>query len=94
MTDLSWLTGREREVLALLAEGHSNRSIAGRLFTTERTVETHVSRIFTKLDLAATPGMHRRVLAARLHLVSVPARTTPEPMAPTLDTTYSRRRPA
>jgi DNA-binding NarL/FixJ family response regulator len=57
------LSGREREVLALLAEGLSNRAIAGRLFVTERTVEAHVKQIFQKLGLTADPDSHRRVLA-------------------------------
>lgn len=65
---LDRLTSREREVLALLAEGRSNASIAEQLDTTDRTVETHTSRIFTKLDLAATPTTHRRVLAVLAHL--------------------------
>ncbi|WP_332644222.1 response regulator transcription factor [Aeromicrobium sp.] len=69
-TYLSWLTPREREVLELLAEGHSNHAIAERLLTGERTVETHISRIFCKLGLESTPFTHRRVLAARAHLVT------------------------
>jgi DNA-binding NarL/FixJ family response regulator len=60
---LDTLTAREREVLGLVAEGMSNRAIAGRLIVTERTVEAHVSAIFTKLDLADGPELHRRVLA-------------------------------
>lgn len=66
-TDLDWLTVRERDVLALLAEGRSNRAIAECLVTAERTVECHVSRIFSKLGLESTPTTHRRVLAARAH---------------------------
>lgn len=65
---LNQLTTRERDVLALSADGHSNNSIAGRLQTSERMVETHVSRIFTKLGLESTPTTHRRVLATRAHL--------------------------
>ena len=60
---LAVLSGREREVLALVAEGLSNRAIAARLFVTERTVEAHVGQIFTKLQLPASPDAHRRVLA-------------------------------
>jgi DNA-binding NarL/FixJ family response regulator len=60
---LAGLTEREREVLALVAEGMSNRAIASRLFVTERTVEAHVTQIFLKLRLAETPDQHRRVLA-------------------------------
>jgi DNA-binding NarL/FixJ family response regulator len=65
---LSQLTGREREVLALVAEGLSNRAIATRLFVTERTVEAHVKQIFLKLGLDADPGSHRRVLAVLAYL--------------------------
>ena len=48
------LTERDREVLALMAEGHSNRSIAETLVVNQRTAETHVSNILTKLDLPRT----------------------------------------
>lgn len=57
------LSTREREVLALMAEGRSNASIAHSLVLTERTVETHVRNIFTRLDLAPEANDHRRVLA-------------------------------
>lgn len=62
------LTAQERTVLALLAEGHSNDRIAERLTVTPRTVETHTSRIFTKLGLEVDPATHRRVLAVLAHL--------------------------
>lgn len=62
------LTQRERDVLALVAEGHSNDQIAHRLALTTRTVETHTSRIFTKLGLETDPATHRRVLAVLAHL--------------------------
>jgi DNA-binding NarL/FixJ family response regulator len=57
------LTPREREVLALVAEGLSNRALAARLFVTDRTVEAHVKQIFLKLGLQADADSHRRVLA-------------------------------
>lgn len=60
---LGRLTPRERETLALMAEGRSNRGIAAALVVTEGAVEKHVTSIMTKLDLAATPADHRRVLA-------------------------------
>ena len=60
---LADLTPREHEVLALMAEGRSNRAIAERLVVTERAVESHVTGIFGKLNLAPAPEDHRRVLA-------------------------------
>ncbi len=60
---LNRLSGREREVLQLMAQGLSNRAIADRLVIDVKTVETHIARIMTKLDLHQTPDEHRRVLA-------------------------------
>jgi DNA-binding NarL/FixJ family response regulator len=60
---LAALSAREREVLALMAEGRSNAGIARRLWVTEGTVEKHVRSILTKLSLAETDDVHRRVLA-------------------------------
>jgi DNA-binding NarL/FixJ family response regulator len=60
---LAGLSQRERQVLALIAEGMSNRAIAARLFVTERTVEAHVTQIFQKLRLPESADQHRRVLA-------------------------------
>jgi DNA-binding NarL/FixJ family response regulator len=57
------LTPREREVLGLIAEGRSNASIARRLWLTEKTVETHVRSILSKLGVAANVDDNRRVLA-------------------------------
>ena len=60
---LAELTDREREVLALMAEGRSNAAIAEQLVVTERAVEKHVTSIFGKLGLSPAPEDHRRVLA-------------------------------
>jgi DNA-binding NarL/FixJ family response regulator len=65
---LGQLSDREREVLALMAEGRSNQAIAERLVITERTVEKHVNGIFAKLQLPASPEDHRRVLAVLAYL--------------------------
>jgi DNA-binding NarL/FixJ family response regulator len=67
---LSSLTAREREVLALMAEGRTNVGIARRLWLTDRTVETHVGSILAKLGLANSDEDHRRVLAVLLYLGS------------------------
>ncbi len=61
---LEELTPREREVLAVMAEGYSNAGIARRLWITESTVEKHVHSIMLKLRLPETDDVHRRVLAA------------------------------
>ncbi len=62
-TPLEDLTERELEVLALMAEGRSNKAIAQRLFITEHTVEKHVKNIFATLRLPQSADDHRRVLA-------------------------------
>jgi len=67
---LAELTEREREVLALIAEGRSNLAIAERLVVTERAVEKHVTRIFDKLGLMPATQDHRRVLAVLTYLRS------------------------
>lgn len=67
---LDSLTERERQVLGLMAEGRTNRAIAGELFLSERAVERHVTSIFRKLDLPASEQDHRRVLAVLAHLRS------------------------
>jgi len=65
---LDTLTERERDVLAAMAEGLTNREIGGRMFLSERAVERHVTAIFDKLGLSAGDGGHRRVLAVRAYL--------------------------
>ena len=60
---LDELTEREREVLALIAEGRSNKAICSRLFLSPKTVEAHVRHVFTKLGIDVSPDDHRRVLA-------------------------------
>jgi DNA-binding NarL/FixJ family response regulator len=66
--ELAELTEREREVLALMAEGRSNKAISAQLFLSPKTVEAHVKHIFTKLELAESPDDHRRVLAVLAYL--------------------------
>ena len=60
---LASLTEREREVLALIAEGRSNRAVATSMGVAEKTVEAYTGRIFGKLGLAESPDSHRRVQA-------------------------------
>jgi DNA-binding NarL/FixJ family response regulator len=67
---LEHVTPREREVLALMAEGYSNQAIADRLVVTVRAVEKHVTSIFDKLRLPVTTDSHRRVLAVLAFLRS------------------------
>ena len=67
---LDVLTPREREVLALMAEGRSNTAIATTLVISSRAVEKHIANIFTKLDLPLSDTDHRRVLAVLRYLDS------------------------
>jgi DNA-binding NarL/FixJ family response regulator len=67
---LAGLTPREREVLALMAEGRSNAAIAEALVISDGAVEKHVANIFTKLDLPVSQSSHRRVLAVLRYLDS------------------------
>jgi DNA-binding NarL/FixJ family response regulator len=67
---LGTLTTRERDVLALMAQGRSNTAIAETLVISERSVEKHVGNIFSKLDLAPSDADHRRVLAVLRYLES------------------------
>jgi DNA-binding NarL/FixJ family response regulator len=65
---LAALSSREREVLALMAEGRTNSAIAANLHVTEGAIEKHIANIFAKLNLPATPTDHRRVLAVLKYL--------------------------
>jgi DNA-binding NarL/FixJ family response regulator len=62
------LTDREREVLAAVSEGLSNKAIAARLGITERTVEAHITQLFNKLGITGDSSVHRRVLAVLTYL--------------------------
>jgi len=67
---LEHLTERELEVLALMAEGRTNKAIAERLFLSEHTIEKHIKNIFATLRLPHSPDDHRRVLAVVTYLDS------------------------
>jgi DNA-binding NarL/FixJ family response regulator len=67
---LGELTAREREVLALMAEGLTDRGISERLYVTPKTTETHIRHIFAKLAIPATPAHNRRVNAVLTYLRS------------------------
>ncbi|MEU4149454.1 response regulator transcription factor [Streptomyces sp. NPDC026659] len=67
-TRVDTLTSREREVLELMAQGHSNRSIAALLVVSERAVEKHVAAVFEKFELRVTPTDNRRVKAVLAYL--------------------------
>jgi DNA-binding NarL/FixJ family response regulator len=68
---LDRLSGREKEILSLMAEGRSNSAICDLLFLSPKTVETHVGSILSKLGLPPAPDDHRRVLAVLTYLRSV-----------------------
>jgi len=65
---IATLTGREREVLGLMAEGRSNSAIARSLVISERAVEKHTNAVFGKLGLTNEPDINRRVRAVLLYL--------------------------
>jgi DNA-binding NarL/FixJ family response regulator len=65
---LAELSARERDVLALVAEGYSNRAVAERLLVTDRIAEAHMAQVFSKLGFEGSPESHRRVLAVLMFL--------------------------
>lgn len=68
------LTARQVEVLQLIAEGYTNRAIAERMYVTEKSVENHLSRVYSALDIdASDKGMHPRVQAVLMYLQSLQA---------------------
>jgi DNA-binding NarL/FixJ family response regulator len=71
---LSELTAREREVLALAAQGLTDRGIGDRLWLAPKTIETHMRHILAKLSLAADSNHNRRVLAVIAYLQEQPQR--------------------
>ena len=75
---LRTLTPREREVLALMAEGRTNAGIARKLWLSDRTVETHVGSILAKLSIDDSDEDHRRVLAVLTYLGAQPGRGVAE----------------
>jgi DNA-binding NarL/FixJ family response regulator len=72
---LDQLSGRERQVIALMAEGRSNQGIADTLVVTEHAVEKHVRSILRKLDIPHEPSQHRRILAVLAYLRDAAAET-------------------
>ena len=67
---LAGLTSRERDILALIAEGRSDRAICERLFLSPKTVDTRIGSTFAKLGLQPAPDDHRRVLAVLMYIRS------------------------
>ncbi len=75
----SSLSGRELELLGLIAAGHSNTAISAQLWLSPKTVETHVRSIFTKLGLRETGAVHRRVIAVLMYLEATGSISSDEP---------------
>jgi DNA-binding NarL/FixJ family response regulator len=67
---LGRLTTREREVLALMAEGRSNAAVASNMVVSEKAISKHIANIFVKLDLAPSDDDNRRVMAVLAYLNS------------------------
>ena len=83
------LSDRERELLALMADGLSNGGISRKLYLSPKTVETHVRSIFMKLGLPPEGGSHRRVLAVLMYLADTGAVARPA-----MDQRHAELRPA
>lgn len=76
------LTGRERQILALIARGYGNQAICDELVLTGKTVETHVRSVYAKLGLSPHDDVHRRVAAVLIFLAAERAETRRGPVVP------------
>jgi DNA-binding NarL/FixJ family response regulator len=77
-SSLASLTKRQREVLALMAEGRNNAAIARRLVLEEKSVENHINAIFNQLRISRDTAAHRRVKAVLLYLEEHPDEASPD----------------